>query len=478
MSSPAPRPLLPAFRRLARTVAGVVVIGGVAASAAQAAPAVTLTGGTAPAPVRLCGATHPARAVPAGGALALHVAAARLDRVRTSRRGSTVVVDRCQAGRWTALATVTLGARRTPLHTDLTGTAGPAADLRVRTRSRSGRFGRAAFARVGVGEIVDVPVSFAVVNQNRTPLPCPGTPDGKPYTLHGTLVAPRAVLEAPKPAVTLYLHGLGYSGGLFFRFQDVPGYDYGLQQAQAGHASVVLDRLGNPSHDDLPDGNATCLPAQADMADQVVKALRKGSFTVPGTPRAFDRVLLAGHSAGGLVTEITQYAFASADAIAVIAYNDAPSPLALAQFSTAGGDCLTAPQHAHGTTGAPNYAPFGRTDADFTAAHFHDIDPVVARAVLARHNRDPCGDLLSALQGLIGNEILSHTIGAPVLIISGADDALFTPPTNKLAAATAYPASSQVTLDELPDTGHAVTLGRTHDAFRSAMDRWLSAHGA
>jgi pimeloyl-ACP methyl ester carboxylesterase len=102
----------------------------------------------------------------------------------------------------------------------------------------------------------------------------------------------------------------------------------------------------------------------------------------------------------------------------------------------------------------------------------------VASAVLARRNRDPCGDLTNALQGVTANHLLTATITVPVLVISGGNDALFSPPTNQAQAATAYLSSPDVTLVELPGTGHAVTLGRTHEAFRVAMHRWLRARGA
>jgi pimeloyl-ACP methyl ester carboxylesterase len=405
------------------------------------------------------------------------VSPAKQRKARLARKGSAVLVEECHNGTWSPKQTFRLGARLKPLRVPLSTRENAAGDLRVRTKTRAGKFGRAAYARIGVGEVVDVPVTFSVVNQNRTSLPCLPGPDGKTYPVHGSLVAPRSVLDAASPAVTLYLHGLGYSG-FFFRFQDVPGYDYARQQGNVGHASVVLDRLGNPAHDDLPDGNLSCFPAQADMADQVVKALRAGKYETTGNATAFKRVILAGHSAGGFITQVTQYSFSSADAVAIIDYNDFPSPLAFATFGASGQDCITAPQRSHGTTGAPNYVPFGRTDADFTAIHFYDIDPAVAAAVLARHNRDPCGDITNTLQALLGDHVMTGTITVPVLAITGLNDALFSPPTGQLQAQTAYVSSPDVSLVELPDTGHAVTLGRTHEAFRQAMHKWLAAHGA
>ncbi|MEV4423161.1 alpha/beta hydrolase [Patulibacter sp. NPDC049589] len=474
------RPTPDRGRRASRLVAlaAPVVLAGALASPAAAAPKVALDGGTV-APLPVCGTTQPVHRVATGAALRLIAPAAKTTKARAARRGSAVTVERCTNGVWKPLRTITLGARRRALTAGIVTNDDATGDLRVRARGRDGRSGAAVYARIGVGEIVDVPITVRVVNQNRTAIPCLGAPDGKTYTLHGSLVAPRAELDAAQPAVALYVHGLGYSS-FFFRFGDVPGYDYGLEQARAGHASVVIDRLGNPAHDDLPDGNATCIPAQADMADQVVKALRSGDVRgVPGATPRFRRVILAGHSLGGFITEVSQYSFGSADAIAVIGYTDIPSVLALATFAQATVDCATAPRRSHGGTGAPNYAPFGRTDDDFAAGHFHDIDPTVRRIVLARHNVDACGDLLSALQTLVVDQVATRTsITSPVLVISGANDALFSPPTNQIQASTAFPRSRQVSFVELPDTGHAVTLGRTHEAFRKAMDAWLRDNGA
>lgn len=149
--------------------------------------------------------------------------------------------------------------------------------------------------------VVDVPVSFKVFNRNDTGVPCGQEPDGEVYTVRGNLVAPRDLIRAASPAVTTYLHGLGYSS-FFFHLTEVPEYDYARAQAGQGHVSLVIDRLGNPAHDELKDGNNTCLPGQADIANQIIEHLQAGSYTTTGTvtPR-FERVILAGHSAGGLI---------------------------------------------------------------------------------------------------------------------------------------------------------------------------------
>jgi pimeloyl-ACP methyl ester carboxylesterase len=243
--------------------------------------------------------------------------------------------------------------------------------------------------------------------------------------------------------------------------------------------SVVIDRLGNPAQNELQDGNATCLPAQADMADQIAGQLRTGNYrTGSGVRPRFTRVILAGHSAGGMIAELTQSIFRSGDGLAVIGYTHYPSPLALQQFSAAGQDCLTAPSDSHGSTGAANYAPFGRTDADFEAGHFYDIEPAVAEIVLRKHNLDPCGDLLSGLQGLLGTSATTPIIDVPTLLITGEKDALFPPPFNKVETQTAWEGAPRLGVVEIPGTGHAMTFGRTHEQFRSLMAQWLATNGA
>ncbi|WP_354701774.1 hypothetical protein DSM112329_02105 [Paraconexibacter sp. AEG42_29] len=446
-----------------------------AASAATTAPAVSLRGATAAEPLKVCGASRSAASTTVGAPLKAVVRAGRTKAIRRTRLGSTLTIDQCVAGAWKRLGTTKVGARRTALVKSLS-TAG-ATDLRLRTKLRTGRTGKAAYVRVGVGELVDVPVSFKVVNQNRTPVPCLGGPDGKTYEVRGTFVGPRAALDSGD-AATLYVHGVGYSS-FFFRFGEVPGYDYGRQQAEAGHASIFVTRLGNPSDPGLSDGNATCVPAQADMADQMIGRMRAGDYTLgSGTGRAFKKVGLAGHSLGGMITQVAQYSFKSADAIAVISYTDTPSPLALTQFADANAACFTTPGKAGpGDAGPVNYAAFGRTDGDFAGAHFFNIDPAVAAATLRLHNRDACGDLTSATGALLANQLLIRSITAPVLLIGGSNDALFPPPTNLLAATTGFPSSKSVKLVEIPDTGHAITLGRTHLAFRAAMGDWLTSQG-
>ena len=391
------------------------------------------------------------------------VGTAQAARALGSSNRARTIVDRCADGRWVRLTT-----KRLPTGRAATG------DYRLR-RSAGAR--RTTFVRVGAGEIVDVPVTFTVKNQNRTPLPCLGAPDGATVTVRGSLVAPRAVLDGPDPTATLYSHGLAYSQK-FFRLQSLPGYDYGLEQARNGHASVVVDRIGYPASQG-PDGRAICYSSQADANDQLITALKSGAYTAgDGQGTRFSKVALAGHSAGGFIAEMTQYFFGSADALVVLGYSDTGAqPKVLVTLGMASMKCLTAPDRAGGTTGPSNYAFFGETEADFRSGHVFNAEEVVVREALANRTRDPCGDLLSIGPSFLANQLGVRTIDDPVLLVIGTQDAFFGPPAGTLQDLLAYVSSPDHEYVALSNTGHGLTLGRTHGEFRNVMDRWLKDHG-
>src|SRR5436190_17759305 len=90
-------------------------------------------------------------------------------------------------------------------------------------------------------DIVDVPVSFQVQNTNTSRDPCAS--DGNPYVVRGHLTGPRAAIEGPAAAVTLYYQGFD-SGEWMWRFRLVPGYDYSTEMAKLGQVSVTVDQVG------------------------------------------------------------------------------------------------------------------------------------------------------------------------------------------------------------------------------------------
>ncbi len=314
-------------------------------------------------------------------------------------------------------------------------------------------------------------VSFTVTNVNHSSVPCGG--NGAAYHVRGELVGPAGSLDVNGGAATLYLHGLGF-GAFFWDFDAVPGYNFAAAMAAAGHVSVVIDRLGYGASDH-PRGMQSCIGTQADVAHQIVRQLRAGSYAVTGgSPVSFRHVALIGHSVGGAIAQAEAYSFHDIDALGVLSWADqGQSVFALGTFGVAGADCVLGGKPSDG---APGYAPFGATAADFDHAMFHDADPAVVAAANAARNPDPCGDDESVPQTLVFDQLLLSTIHVPVMLVFGANDALFPPPAGQLQRLHFF-GSHDVTFVQIPDTGHAVTLGRTAPTLIVQLSHWLSARG-
>jgi pimeloyl-ACP methyl ester carboxylesterase len=279
------------------------------------------------------------------------------------------------------------------------------------------------------------------------------------------LARPASSLARSGGAATLYLHGLGF-GVFFWDFSAVPGYDFAAAMAAAGHVSVIIDRLGYGASDH-PIGTQSCIGGQADIAHQIVQQLRAGTYsTTKREPISFARIALVGHSAGGAIAQV--------DALGVLSWADqGSSTLATTDFLQAGSVCMNGGETSHG---APGYAPFGQTAADFDAAMFFDADPAVVAATNQLRNLDPCGDDNSIVAAINEDHLMVPTITVPVLLVLGANDALFPPPAGTEQEAQ-FLGSSDVSLTQLANTGHALTLERSAPTFTADISRWLGARG-
>lgn len=338
----------------------------------------------------------------------------------------------------------------------------PAAQADARDNARS------AAASAGVAE---VPVSFRVRNVNRTPVEC--ETDGRSYTIRGKLVGPRGQLSRARSA-TLYLHGLEL-GGFFFNFEEVRGYDFAREQARAGLTSVVVDRLGY-DRSDRPNGFDSCIGGQADIANQIVQSLKRGDYRVGGAAPRFEKVAVAGHSVGGLIAQIVGYSFDDADALVVMSYSDVVvSDLAQQAVMSSQVDC----RELQGSTGSrAGYTFLAPVPTAFQKAFF--FAPATSRRVLnaatPRANPDPCGDLLSYQAAVKANLENIGQISVPVLLTIGLEDKIYPVPAGRRQE-DLFGGTQDVSLVQVPRTGHAVTLHRTAPRFQDAVANWLLARG-
>jgi pimeloyl-ACP methyl ester carboxylesterase len=294
-------------------------------------------------------------------------------------------------------------------------------------------------------KIVEVPISFDVRNTNTTTVPCAS--DGAEYTVRGTLVAPAEAVGSGG-SVSLLLHAVTFDQD-YWQFDGVEGYNVARQLAEEGHAIVAVDRLGYGASDH-PAGLATCFGSEADVAHQMVDALRTGDYELDGADApSFDQVHLGGSSVGGLIANLTAAHYGNVDGVLNFAWGDfAASPGA-----------------------EPNYAVFAKDSID--TFYFNSAEQAVRDAVPAP-NADPCGQVLSLGPALTVDSLMLARIDVPVLVQFGDADAIFPPPAADLQAAR-YLGSPEVTKSIIADASHYPVLEANHAQVVDDVDAWLDA---
>ncbi|HEY2833819.1 MAG TPA: alpha/beta hydrolase [Sporichthyaceae bacterium] len=316
--------------------------------------------------------------------------------------------------------------------------------------------------------IVELPISFDVANTNTSKLSCHS--DGSNYTVKGTLVAPQAALKSGKAAM-LYLHAVTW-GAYYWQFKGVTGYDYARQMAELGHVSVAVDRLGYGASG-KPAGLDTCFGSEADVAHQMVEALRAGSYRLDGAkPTAFKKVFVGGASVGGLTTHILAYSFHDIDGVFNESWGDGVgTPFTASEVSDVYHRCAQG-----GDAGAPaDYAAFFKNSRD--KFYFNSAEQAVRTAVPPL-NPDPCGQLESIPAGIAADYQHLGEIDVPVLVMFGDADAVFGPhPLAIDQMADRYTGSPEVTKSVIPAASHYPLVEAAHLQVVHDVDAWLTRNG-
>ncbi len=321
-------------------------------------------------------------------------------------------------------------------------------------------------------------VSFTVTNVNRSAVPgVPCSADGGTYTVVGHLTGPKRQLTTAKRkprAVALYLHGLGL-GEWLWNFTPNRAYNYVLNQATQGHVSVSVDRIGYGASGH-PPGLASCIGSQADVAHQIVQALRAGSYAVTGTKAiAFKKVALVGHSAAGAIATIEAYSFGDVNALGIVGFAANNQQFASDQFGYERTACEMGGEPAG--PGLPGgYALFGRTPAEFRAAMFRSATEKVIAGAVPLHYRDPCGDNFSLITTLSKQSLGIKKIKVPVLVVCGSRDVLYSV-FNCTDQASRYTKSRSHKVAIINGAAHALPIERQARKFRARMARFLTRYG-
>src|SRR5919197_3347400 len=328
-------------------------------------------------------------------------------------------------------------------------------------------------------DIVDVPVSFQVQNTNTSRDPCPS--DGKSYVVRGHLTGPRAAIEGPAPrAVTLYYEGFD-AGEWNWRFRIAPRHDYAAEMAKLGQAPVTVDQVGYGASGH-PQGNDTCVGAQADIAHQIIGQLRSGAYSAQGrSPVAFSKVVLGAHDVGGAAAEVEAYSYDDIDGLMVFTYQDQGyTPFVLEIAANAGARCAAGGEPAY--PGGPGGYVYYPQVSDWPTI-MPNSDPAVIAGAIASRDRNPCGLIPStattAALNYTGATTRSMGLGeihVPVLLVLGASDPVFTHEGFDQQARY-FTGSHDVTAVLMPGTGHFETLDRNAPRFRALVADWLGTRG-
>jgi pimeloyl-ACP methyl ester carboxylesterase len=321
-------------------------------------------------------------------------------------------------------------------------------------------------ATAGDAGVVELPVSFAVHNTNTSMAPCPS--DGMDYTVKGPIVAPAAALESPK-AATLYLHAVTW-GEYYWHLANIPGYDYAANMAEKGHVSVIVDRLGYGASGKPAGNGGTCFGSEADVAHQMVQALKSGSYTLGGhAPVTFSKVFIAGSSVGGMTSEIENYSFHDTDGVINWGWGEYRfSGYAMKEAGDLGRRCFQG-----GDSGAPPYyATFALNSIQ--TFYFNSAKPEV-RAQIPRANPDPCTQFASIPPSVQADEMHKREINVPVLSIFGDADSIFSPQAAKDAAAE-FTGSPESTLVMISGASHYPLVEANHLDAEAAVDAFLKKY--
>ena len=289
----------------------------------------------------------------------------------------------------------------------------------------------------------------------------------KAWKIHGEMILPSAGCSR---GVLLAMHGLSY-GAWAWDFPLRPE-TYSVAQALAarGYAMVAVDELGyGDSSGGVPNGYTLTVQSYAQMAFQMIKQLRAGTYGA-ASRIAFSHVGLIGHSAGSEIVELAAGLHPGAvDLVIATAYTHEPfvnNQWLVREWST---DNERALLHDY------EYFETNPTIRAHDMYNLANADTDVVALDTRKAHLTPSGEVFSI--GPQPSRWVIGTIQKPVLLVLADKDTLF-PARFGQDEMALFTLAQDKSLIVAPNDGHVFMLQRNAQVTDSAIADWLDAHNA
>jgi pimeloyl-ACP methyl ester carboxylesterase len=333
----------------------------------------------------------------------------------------------------------------------------------------------------------------------RVEIPVAGS-DPESYSLAGEMCLPSGG-RTPVTAL-LALHGLTYNHTYWDPGFEPDRYSFSRAMTAAGYAVLAIDRLGDGASSHPPSTAAT-LPVQAALTHSLIGMLHSGQVN----GERFPAVALVGHSYGTDVVMRESATWNDAAAVIGTGWSSTPQPATLttaaAAMEPAGLDPMFAGRHLDpgylttrpGARGQDGLL-YSVADADpAMIAYDEDFlrDTTASGEETSYYQRSGSIPLARPDADNLAIPLSDHTdrITIPVLILDGAQDALFCGPdlvdcrTGKTLRAHEqpfFPHAACLQGAVTPHSGHDLNLHRnapdTYTTIRAWLDRSVGPDGA
>ncbi|KAI6777301.1 hypothetical protein HG530_001246 [Fusarium avenaceum] len=351
----------------------------------------------------------------------------------------------------------------------------------------------------------DVVISVAI-NATNFQIPIASTgptfdvPVHETFNIAARYCEPEIKIRSKQHTLQILVHGITYDRN-YWSGDGPPGsgyhgdkYSWIAFASKQGYPTLSIDRLGNGLSDHPDPITVVQLPTHIETIHQLVLKARSGTLPGPSKPRAFNKVVYAGHSFGSIVGNGLNAKYPSdVDATILTGFTNTTN---VALVSTISDDISPAAQ--------VNAEKFGSLDPGYVALNnettFNQLfyypgafDTALAALDYSLRGSVTTGEMISTTLG----PAIASNYTSPVFVITGQQDAIFCnianphppddvafatfdcgPQTTGLLAQTKslYPAA-KFKWYAPPSTGHCLHFHHSAYATFGIAHKWLVSHG-